>query len=602
MASEPKPRPEDFFFAGAEPADDMRFLAPLRAGVLLEPIVDAIEAFAAMERAIWGAKKTVDLAFWIFNPATGVQARERTEWGVKTWSDLLVAKARAGVLVRLLLTDFDPILSPDNHRQNWQAYREMVLAATRAGEKRKQLQTICSLHPHAITPELPISFVVSGKLNDHVALLNKKLKEDEAAAKALYGSWPGLWPLVEFQARKKRFARREDAAVRIRPVAHHQKMCIVDQQTAFLGGLDIQTGRIADQAHARYIHVWHDIQARIVGAAEDVARNFIGRWNVEVPLFTAFVEAVNKTYPPTPLVASGAEANARLETSRRRGLGGERTPLAAERPGAGAVQIHRTMTASGKGRLPQVVQRDLRDGWEKAIGQARQFIYMENQYVRSPELAQWVLDRAVKVKELRVIIVVPVAPEEVGETGKGDDVTEHGLALQAEVFKSLREGLQGRVGIFSALLKLPVRKGTDKGVHLHNSPQIYVHSKLILIDDAYANISSANANPRSFYVDSEIAAAWYEPAAVKQLRLKLWRELLQKDGLENWKPAEVVDRWKEIAQANAKITADPKKRTGFIVPHDETKFPGSKSTFLPNEFALLERPQGVRELERTLPA
>jgi phosphatidylserine/phosphatidylglycerophosphate/cardiolipin synthase-like enzyme len=598
-----KAKPEDFFLAGSEPADDVRFLAPIRGGVLLEPIVDGIEAFAAMERAIWGAKKTVDLAFWIFNPSTAVQAREKAEWGVKTWRELLVAKAKAGVLVRLLLTDFDPVLSPDNHRQNWFAYREMVLAAVRAGEKQKLLQTVCSLHPHAIEPAFPVSFAVSRKVSEHVALLNERLKGSEAAAKALYANWPGIWPLVEFQAKSKKFVSREEAQAKIRPVAHHQKMCIADQETAFLGGLDVQTGRIADRSHGRYVHIWHDIQARIVGAAAaDVARNFIGRWNAEVPLFTAFVEAVNKTSPPTPLVLSPAVADARPETARDRRVPDAGVPLIAPPPGNGVVQIHRTITAPAAARLPSVVQKDLRDGWERAIGQARHFIYMENQYVRSAELAQWIVDRGAAVKDLRVILVVPVAPEEVGESGKGDDVTEHGLALQAEVFKSLRDGLKERVGIFSALLKLPVRKGVDKGVRLHNSPQIYIHSKLLLIDDAYANISSANANARSFYVDSEIAAAWYEPGEVKKLRLQLWRELLQKDGFENWKPAEFVDRWKEIAQANAKIETDPKKRTGFIVPHDETKFPGSKSSFVPDEFALLERAQGSPDPDRTMPA
>ena len=66
---------------------------------------------------------------------------------------------------------------------------------------------------------------------------------------------------------------------------------------------------------------------------------------------------------------------------------------------------------------------------------------------------------------------------------------------------------------------------------------------------------SANLNPRSFYVDTEIAAAWFEPGEVGKLRLRLWRELLgSPKGIETWAPVDFVTEWNKIAEYNEKAS------------------------------------------------
>jgi len=99
--------------------------------------------------------------------------------------------------------------------------------------------------------------------------------------------------------------------------AHHEKIVVVDQKTAFLGGIDLCFGRYDSPLHQLsdvgvthwpgkdysnpmvkdFIDLhkpeediidrtiiprmpWHDIAIRVEGqAARDVARHFIGRWN-----------------------------------------------------------------------------------------------------------------------------------------------------------------------------------------------------------------------------------------------------------------------------------------------------------------------------------
>ena len=49
-----------------------------------------------------------------------------------------------------------------------------------------------------------------------------------------------------------------------------------------------------------------------------------------------------------------------------------------------------------------------------------------------------------------------------------------------------------------------------------------MHSKLLLVDDVYTLLSSANINIRSMHSDSELGIAHPHPVLAKSLREKLW--------------------------------------------------------------------------------
>src|SRR5262245_51064653 len=120
--------PIAFFLAEAQPADEVQFRAPRRDGVTVTPLVDGIETFQAMEQAIAGATASVHMAAWILNPEVPLQApnevtaalKARNAKGtVKSWGELLARVAGLGVDVRILLSDFDPLLQPDLHQMTW---------------------------------------------------------------------------------------------------------------------------------------------------------------------------------------------------------------------------------------------------------------------------------------------------------------------------------------------------------------------------------------------------------------------------------------------------------------------------------------------------
>ncbi len=138
-------------------------------------------------------------------------------------------------------------------------------------------------------------------------------------------------------------------------------------------------------------------------------------------------------------------------------------------------------------------------------------------------------------------MVIPAKPEE-----KDPLITPHGNWLQEQSIKSLRSAFyeaksEDQFGAFS--LRTLARPKPEE--------MIYVHSKVMIVDDEFAIIGSANANPRSFRLDSEANVAWRDRSSVTVFRRRLWSKLLgNPKGLQSWKPEEFVDRWREIAKAN----------------------------------------------------
>ena len=59
--------------------------------------------------------------------------------------------------------------------------------------------------------------------------------------------------------------------------------------------------------------------------------------------------------------------------------------------------------------------------------------------------------------------------------------------------------------------------------------EIYIHSKLLLIDDVYMNVGSANLNARSMAADSELNLSTEDPPFVSMARKQVWGNLAGED-------------------------------------------------------------------------
>ena len=314
---------------------------------------------------------------------------------------------------------------------------------------------------------------------------------------------------------------------------HHQKAIVVDGQVAFVGGMDLTTlaGDRWDTSHhpLRAGRNWHDVQLRIEGeAVADVERNFRQRW-----------QAVTGE--------ESASESPRLDPSWD-------TP----------VQILRTIPRRVYDFAPQG-EFGIYHGLIGLIRRARQFIYLENQYLWAPEI----LDALIAVMQrpnaqaMRIIVLLPANAYD----GKWDN-DQHVERLR-EV-----DGGRGIVEVYC-----PYASGPTTGVTPFSYRPVYVHAKVTIVDDEWFAVGSANLNDRGMFTDSEIVALVHEPELARSLRVELWAEhlALRADRIAAADPCVLADtEWRQRAAENAAIVkAADRPLTSQIHRYECGHMPGS---------------------------
>ena len=265
---------------------------------------------------------------------------------------------------------------------------------------------------------------------------------------------------------------------------HHQKLVVVDDALAFIGGIDLTANRWDTSAHrphdARRINPWgeayrpfHDVQLAVDGEAArclgELART---RWHRATgePLPAADPRQLHRDPWPVSLAA-------RLENVE--------------------VAIARTEPAYA-GR-PAV--REIEALYVDAIASARDSIYIENQYLSSRTIGDALCASLAAPRGPQIAIVVPRECSGWLEEGT------MGL-LRHRLVRRLREADHaGRFRLYYP--RLP-----DDAACLN------VHSKLMIVDDALVRIGSANLSNRSMGLDTECDAqieAAGDPAAARAI-------------------------------------------------------------------------------------
>ena len=295
----------------------------------------------------------------------------------------------------------------------------------------------------------------------------------------------------------RRFSFRLDAT---HPVyaSHHQKVIVVDDAVAFVGGLDITqrrwdtTEHLADEPRRRDpagapYGPFHDVQAVVdANAARALGELVRERWlrsgasKPRAPLAT-----------PPDLWPRGVETD--LDDV-------DVAIVRTEPPFEGRRAVH-----------------EVRELHLDAIARARRFIFMENQYFTSGLIADAL---AARLRE-------PDGPEIVLLTHR-----DQCGWLEESTMGVLRARAQRRVtdadahGRFRAYFPEPA--GAKNGC-------INIHSKVLIVDDEFLTVGSANLNNRSMGLDTECniaVEARGEPCqakAIAALRNRLLAEHLGVD-------------------------------------------------------------------------
>ncbi|XP_047960602.1 phospholipase D zeta 1-like [Salvia hispanica] len=234
------------------------------------------------------------------------------------------------------------------------------------------------------------------------------------------------------------------------------------------------------------------------------------------------------------------------------------------------------------------------------IEEAEHFIYVENQFFISGLAEDEVIQnrvleslykrimRAHKEKKcFRVIIIIPLLPGFQGGVDDGGAATVRAIMhwqyrticrTESSILQKLSSELGPMMHNFVSFFGLRNYGRLFKGGPLVTS-QIYVHSKVMIVDDRRALIGSCNINDRSLLGsrDSEIAilledkefvdssmdgSPWKAGKFSFSLRLSLWTEHLGLSTEEVDKIKDPIadstykDFWLEIAESNTKIYHD----------------------------------------------
>lgn len=245
--------------------------------------------------------------------------------------------------------------------------------------------------------------------------------------------------------------------------SHHQKIVVIDDCFAVCGGIDMTAGRWDTREHieddprrkspsGRNCEPWHDATMMLEGEAA-ACLGVLGRRRWE-----------HAGGQPLPMCAPQ-----------------ERTPwpetLEAE---FRDVEIGIARTRAEHGDCTEI--REVEELFVRHIRRARHFVYIESQYFASRVIGEAIAARLAEDDPPEFILVMPLTADGWLEQKAMD-------GARVRLIRSLGEkDPKGRFRVY---------------VPYTGETPIYVHAKIMIVDDEIVRIGSANMNNRSLGLDSE---------------------------------------------------------------------------------------------------
>jgi phosphatidylserine/phosphatidylglycerophosphate/cardiolipin synthase-like enzyme len=280
---------------------------------------------------------------------------------------------------------------------------------------------------------------------------------------------------------------------------HHEKTIVIDGELAFVGGIDLTDSagdRYDTQAHhARRRKGWHDVATRLRGpAVADVDEHFRTRWQALTG------EVLPDVAPPAPA-------------------------------GDSTVQVLRTVEEDMYDPLPHGDFR-IFESYLRVLRGARQLIYIENQFLWSPEIVSVLADklRNPPAPDFRIVVLLPAQANNGAEDTRG----QVGVLIEAD---------DGGERFLAATIR-SLSAARDR------ADPLYVHAKVAVVDDRWLIVGSANINAHSFFNDTEMCVATDDAALARETRVRLWAEHLEMpaDEVASTAVTDLVDSsWRAIA-------------------------------------------------------
>lgn len=325
--------------------------------------------------------------------------------------------------------------------------------------------------------------------------------------------------------------------------SQHQKLIVIDDAIAFVGGIDLTRRRWDTSQHQPYdprridptggvYGPFHDVEMAVDGkAAEALGDLFRVRWErAKGKILRPPAKGGAEPWPPD-LVPDIRDVE---------------------------VAVVRTDPAfNGRRAIREVELLYL-----ETFSAARRFVYMENQYLSSFAVASAIAESLRKETGPEIVIVLRAYSEWLEETTMG--------VFRAKLLARIREtDTHGRLKVY-----YPAVPSLDsKGINLH--------SKLTVVDDAFVRVGSSNLSNRSMAVDTECDLA-FESSGEKRVEecIARFRNTLLAEHLG----VSVAEVERTFSAEGSLIRTIEKLRGGArtLVPFPEEEVPWT-SVLLPDE-------------------
>lgn len=549
-----------------------------------QPLINGEEAFEAVHLAIAQATKTIDIICWGFQPSMYF-IRDGVAPSI---GKLLMAKAKAGVEVRILGWEMPFNSAGAGGEANLPGKgtlrikdRAMQSATDQQYEEDRRWFAECA--------------VPDDKAAQHVALklpafVSRGFDFNERAE-------------IEHQVRRARLDPLVSSATRFTLAAtatHHQKTVLVDfelpdRAIGFVMGHNMLDEYWDTNAHSALNRSETKKPAPNMGPRGNTPRQDISS-RVSGPI----LEALHNNFAK----AWRKETGENLIASRQSMQLGPQLQCTADATRQIA-QIVRTQAQEDKYDIEQL--------YLQAVNNATQFIYIENQYFRWPPLAELINAVAAGYTKagrdpgihgpLHLFVITNASEDSVGpgavntqrmiaSLGRAETIPEvtklqHIEAVKQNATPQPRPESRDRAGQreladWQAELNWQIRSIKDStiqpeerpGLKVHlcslvapDSPAgnwmpVYIHSKLMIIDDVFTTHGSANINTRSMMVDSELNIAHEWESVTEALRRRLWDLHTNGMGAQD-DPAEAFKEWQDIMKENTRRQKDVGRGTPY---------------------------------------
>lgn len=524
------------------------------------PLINGKEAFTTLHEKIEKAEHSIDIAIWGFQPSMHLKRDGKS----KCIGDLLIEKAKAGVQVRILVWSIPfkiQTFSEANMGNAPGVFKGGVAGVTNAQRQYDR--------------------------NWYLAREGKLHTLDPHASQNIQKSYPQLWELskssyqnnlkfktrsVESQSNQyedKELPENAKATLRLFP-SHHQKTVLIDYEVPHKAVGFVMEHNMLDNYWDDNSHISGKVSAPNQGK------------NVDTPLqdVSSIVSGEVLWYINRNFCQSWDKVSSEKLGEKRKALTFDKYPFNKSAGGTPLMaQILRTYDK------PDI--EDIKKIYLQNIKRVTSYIYTENQYFRWPPLAEAFIKHWQNLRSkgrpanmpIHWFVVTNSSDDGLGKgtyttnkmlekLGRQDVMPNVALThtdriefLEASLGNNHAQG-QGSASTIAkwkrelAELKesQKQRSGTreqsytknaeevrekefvkklkkELGVKVHVCTltasnawkEVYIHSKVTIIDDVFTVISSANLNTRSMQVDTELGIFTENGAVARKLRKDLWK-------------------------------------------------------------------------------